>query len=447
MSQYYTDTFRNYYDKLTASPISSSSLKDHVAELEENTKKLVSYIEGTTWKETGKDQVVNGIIPKLTGKINVYISNINNNLIPAADKAQKELYPLLSELNTKEDELESLEQELDFDATNGIDNSSILPIYNKTVDDMKDLSARVKIVLEEINDLNAMKNLDGSSIVGEITNKEVVKEETQEAAPVADGFTPAPVVEEVDVPSVPITDTSPSNIENVKKRIRARKKCLFDRDIVEDFLKIKRRLDSKKNGTGEYAAVPIEGKLDITGNNNVTTWNTFGKNWIVTNTKFSVSEYADYAYSKGIRQDSNSGRYGDLCLAFSYVHASNMKSGSKGDNAESAVNWDHAGEFKDYFSDNKQTTLATVYNEILKGNPVIMQVNGNSEGTHRHFVTVVGFKDTVTSAETIKESDLLILDSWDGKIETMDTEYSRFMTTGAQTGKTYSGYYLRLFRS
>ena len=447
MSQYYTDTFRNYYDKLTASPISSSSLKDHAAELEENTKKLVSYIEGTTWKETGKDQVINNIIPKLTGKINVYISNINNNLIPAADKAQKELYPLLTELNTKEDELESLEQELEFDATNGIDNSSILPIYNKTVDDMKDLSARVKIVLEEINDLNAMKNLDGSSIVGEITNKEVVKENTQESTPVADGYTPTTAtVEEVYVPNVPITDTSAGNIENVKKRIRSRKKSLFDRDIVEDFLRIKRRLDNQKQVTGGLDPIPIEGKLDITGNNNVTTWNTLGNNWVITNTQFSVSEYADYAYSKGIRQDSNSGRYGDLCLAFSYVHASNLKSGSKGDNAESAVNWAHAGEFKDYFSDNKQTTLATVYDEILKGNPVIMQVNGNSEGTHRHFVTVVGFKDSVTSAETIKESDLLILDSWDGKLETMDTDYSRFMTTGAQTGKTYSGYYLRLFR-
>ena len=75
-----------------------------------------------------------------------------------------------------------------------------------------------------------------------------------------------------------------------------------------------------------------------------------------------------------------------------------------------------------------------------------MQVNGNKAGTSRHFVTVVGIKSDVKSADQVQESDLLILDSWDCQLERMDTNTSRFMTTGKDTNKSYSGYYLRIMK-
>ena len=103
-------------------------------------------------------------------------------------------------------------------------------------------------------------------------------------------------------------------------------------------------------------------------------------------------------------------------------------------------------EFSDYFNDNKQETLSVVYEQISEGKPVVMQVNGNSSGTSRHFVTVVGIKSDVKSAADVTEDDLLILDSWDCNLERMDTDTSRFMTTGSQTNKSYSGYYLRLLK-
>ena len=83
----------------------------------------------------------------------------------------------------------------------------------------------------------------------------------------------------------------------------------------------------------------------------------------------------------------------------------------------------------------------------MNGKPVVLQVNGNKAGTSRHFVTVVGFKDGVVSGSTLQETDLLIVDSWDGELESMDTEKSRFMTTGAACHKDYSGYRLRVFKS
>ena len=72
--------------------------------------------------------------------------------------------------------------------------------------------------------------------------------------------------------------------------------------------------------------------------------------------------------------------------------------------------------------------------------------HGNKQGTSRHFVTVIGFKQGV-SRDSITEDDLLILDSWDGKIERMDQENSRFMTSGKDCGKSYSGYRLRVLKT
>ena len=115
-------------------------------------------------------------------------------------------------------------------------------------------------------------------------------------------------------------------------------------------------------------------------------------------------------------------------------------------NGSSAANYAHAAEFEDFMDDNKQVVLAKVYDEIMNGRPLVIQVNGNIAGTSRHFVTVVGFKKGVTKS-TITEDDLLIMDSWDGKIERMDTENSRFMTSGADCHKDYSGYRLRVFKS
>ena len=91
--------------------------------------------------------------------------------------------------------------------------------------------------------------------------------------------------------------------------------------------------------------------------------------------------------------------------------------------------------------------MSKIYSEIMSGRPVVLQVNGNKAGTSRHFVTVVGFKDGITDPSKLTEKDLLIVDSWDGQIERMDTSTSRFMTTGAQCNKEYSGYRLRVLKS
>ena len=167
--------------------------------------------------------------------------------------------------------------------------------------------------------------------------------------------------------------------------------------------------------------------------------------WIVVDTKNDLMSYASYIADAGVRQDSDTSKYSDYCLAFSYVHAYDLYTGERG-TAQMAGNYDHAGAFDDFINDDKSLVMQKIFSEVMSGKPVVLQVNGNRAGTSRHFVTVVGFKSGITDPSKLTEKDLLIIDSWDGKIERMDTEYSRFMTTGAQCHKEYSGYRLRVLK-
>jgi hypothetical protein len=168
--------------------------------------------------------------------------------------------------------------------------------------------------------------------------------------------------------------------------------------------------------------------------------------WVVPTVKTDITGYASYAAGK-ISQNADSSRFGDKCLSFAETHAYALYTGNTGDSAEKAANYPHSGAFTSWHSDSEQETLSKIYSEISAGRPVVVQVNGNKKGTSRHFVTVVGFNKNVASSGHLTQKDLLIMDSWDGKIERMDQPNSRFFTTGKDCGKSYSGYYLRVLKA
>ena len=201
-------------------------------------------------------------------------------------------------------------------------------------------------------------------------------------------------------------------------------------------------LGTKDLGTGavSLAGLPAIGE-------HTSKWSKLNDDWTVATTKISIADYEKVVSSKKISQNSDTSKYSDYCLAFSYVHAYDLYNGVTSDTAADAGNYRHAGAFTSFYSDSKADTLQKIYSEIVQGRPVVMQVNGNKAGTSRHFVTVVGFRNSITDPTNLTEKDLLIMDSWDGKVERMDQDTSRFMTTGKQTGKDYTGYYLRLLKA
>ena len=166
---------------------------------------------------------------------------------------------------------------------------------------------------------------------------------------------------------------------------------------------------------------------------------TSANNYTTVGGKDVVKNFATYVGKNGIYQASDTKRYGDRCLSFAYAYAYGIYKGVN-PNVNNAAYYKYAGSFKEYDNTDKKTVLNKVYSEVSAGRPVVLQVNGNRYGTCRHYVAVVGFKNKVTSAANLTEKDLLIIDSWDGKLETMDMKSSRFMTTGKACHKTYAGY-------
>ena len=167
--------------------------------------------------------------------------------------------------------------------------------------------------------------------------------------------------------------------------------------------------------------------------------------WVVPKTKQDVESYASYIEEAGVRQNADVEGYNDKCLGFAHAYAYDLYNGTT-TSGPAAASDAYGSNFETYDSDVKQEILTKVYDEVMSGRPVVLQVNGNKEGTRRHFVTVAGFKSGVISGATLKESDLLIIDSYDGKIERMDESTSRFMVSGADCQKEYTGYRIRILK-
>lgn len=146
-----------------------------------------------------------------------------------------------------------------------------------------------------------------------------------------------------------------------------------------------------------------------------------GSTFNVINTKhISVVDFVKYIKQYGLSQTYNAAKYGNSCLGVSYAYSNrlfnNVALPTDMDSFYSGAytaNNDKAFESKD-----KQEVLGVIYDELAAGRPCVVQVT--TKAGHRHFATVVGMKSTVTSRSTIQEEDLLIIDSWDGKLEAMD---------------------------
>lgn len=243
-------------------------------------------------------------------------------------------------------------------------------------------------------------------------------------------------------------DTTDSNVEASLDTENIQKQLLEKMNLDKVDIKTEEGISTVKNEIMKQLKTTVDESKwnELLYGNNTTTINVLNQNWVVAKTAQDVQSYANHLKKDGIRQDANPSEWGSSCLAFAEAHTYDLANGTN-TGGSAAAGYAHSTSFKDYMSDNKDEVLAKIYEEVMNGRPCVLQVNGNKAGTSRHFVTVVGFKEGVVSASTLKETDLLIIDSWDGKIESMDTSSSRFMTSGKQCGKTYSGYRLRVLKS
>ena len=163
----------------------------------------------------------------------------------------------------------------------------------------------------------------------------------------------------------------------------------------------------------------------------------FGQNWNIINTKNTVLNMATRILQKGIRQDRDYSKYEKYSLAISYIYASCLFADNKELN-EKIECFKHANQFKDIIVDKKEEAINVIMEEINKGNPVIAQIK---EEEANRFIVIVGFKE-VRTKKKIEENDLLIMDSYDGKIKNIDSK-AMHIVNGKEINKYYDGYYLK----
>ena len=76
--------------------------------------------------------------------------------------------------------------------------------------------------------------------------------------------------------------------------------------------------------------------------------------------------------------------------------------------------------YKKELYSNPNTMMAQLYDLLSAGLPQMLMVEAILHRGSRHFVTVVGYRSSVTRREDLRPQDLLIIDSFDGKLESMD---------------------------
>ena len=181
---------------------------------------------------------------------------------------------------------------------------------------------------------------------------------------------------------------------------------------------------------------------EAAGNGLVTT-STLGSDYNIANTKMSFTDfYKNVVQGKQLYQKS--GGYHDWCLGFACTHAWGMYSNTSDYKASECNNSCAAtNHFKRYKTNDEKDYMNKIYNEISNGRPVVIQVIGSKSKGTRHYVTAVGFKNNVTSGSQLKDTDLLIVDSYDGNVENIVAKGSsgdgRYIIKGTDTSNYKKG--------
>ena len=161
-----------------------------------------------------------------------------------------------------------------------------------------------------------------------------------------------------------------------------------------------------------------------------------GQTFNITNSPINLDDYQAHLQKNGLYQNAGllgsrcdmlSGYYAMDLLRGSYTSKSTMEAGSGG----SCYNLNRT------VSDvNVEPIMQYTYDELNKGNPVVLQVTQkrSNEGL-RHFVTVVGYSSGVSSYQDLTPENRLVIDCVDGKIQTLNERNRNYYN---QKGKYYA---------
>jgi len=173
----------------------------------------------------------------------------------------------------------------------------------------------------------------------------------------------------------------------------------------------------------------------------------------VVNSPIPLASYISGLRSRGIFQAARNwrhdivknGRYGwnDQCYHLALAQANGILHGIY-PSTDVAHNPSAGGRWQVRQDLSESEFLQTIYQQINNNHPIVIKVSLHrnkdknnyfpSTGTKdtRHFITVVGYKNSVASANSLTMNDLLVLDSWNATTTSSGSPSSRVIRPASQ---------------
>ena len=153
-----------------------------------------------------------------------------------------------------------------------------------------------------------------------------------------------------------------------------------------------------------------------------------GVEYCAVNTLTDVVQFSESTYHSVCQapNETETNAYPGKCLNFSYYYVYCLMNGvaepDLAAGARGATNGKISVRMKGFKDTRDLLNLA--YDLLNSGNPQILMVKAVTHTDSRHFLALVGYKSSVTSRETMTAEDLLLIDSFDGTLESMDPAVS-----------------------
>ena len=148
-----------------------------------------------------------------------------------------------------------------------------------------------------------------------------------------------------------------------------------------------------------------------------------GDTFKVVNTPVDPIAYSKLVYNRICTNPGGTGAHSGYCLGFCYYYVYCM--------VDNITDVSLSVALSKYMTSSKLTygvlyytdpniMMARLYDLLNAGVPQILMVEAITHPGSRHFVTVIGYRANVTRAEDLRPEDLLIIDSFEGGVESMD---------------------------
>ena len=165
-----------------------------------------------------------------------------------------------------------------------------------------------------------------------------------------------------------------------------------------------------------------------------------GDAYKIVNTALDTITCAGLVRDRVCTSPGGTGRYSGKCQAFCFYYVYCMADNITDPEASVALSqymtskkYNHKTE---KYSD-PDAMMARLYDLLSAGVPQILMVGTTDPPGNRHFAAVVGYRAGVAGREDLRPEDLLIIDSYDGNLESMDPafEFSSARPLFKQDGK------------